>query len=198
MRGRDRKPARKARTPGPLERIGSSVGGRGVTGVETRAQTGGPVPDPQPADLSPPSAVPTPQLRKPRPRGNAQSRGPGSKVCPGAALLPSGPGCHLPPVSQTRRPPSRCCGPGRPRLGASAAPSFSSTAPWQRGTEVRPPRACRQPCGPRCREPGRGRGLQGRTNGAAGRGGHRVYAVRLRCLSFCSPRRIGAYARTHT
>lgn len=72
---------------------------------------------------------------------------------------PFGPGCHLPPGSQTRRPPSRCRGPGRPRPCAAGALSSSSTGPWRVASPLRPPRACRPPCGPRRREPGSGRGL---------------------------------------
>lgn len=87
---------------------------------------------------------------------------------------PFGPGCHLPPGSQTRRPPSRCRGPGRPRPCAAGALSSSSTGPWRVASPLRPPRACRPPCGPRRREPGSGRGLwdeptvQPRTGGKGG------------------------------
>lgn len=46
MRGRDQKPARKARRPEPLN-AETRVGSGGVTRTETRAQAGGPVPDPR-------------------------------------------------------------------------------------------------------------------------------------------------------
>lgn len=174
-----------------------AIRSRGVTGTDARAHAGGPAPDPRPADLSPPSAVTTSPAGETQARGDAGGWGSGSKVCPGPALLPSGPGRHLPPESQTRRPLSRCCEPGRPRLGASAAPSFSSTGPWQHGTEVRPPGACRPPCGPRRREPGKGAGPAG-TYQRRGRGGGAASTwPRLRCLPFCSPGRLGAHTRTH-
>lgn len=140
-------------------------------------------PDPQTADLFPPSAVRTPQLGKLRPRDPAQSRGSGSDVRPSTTLLPSGPGCRLPPGSRTRRPPSRCCGPGRPRRGACAAPSSSSTGPWQFWTAVRPPGEFRPPCGPRRRETGRG-----------GVCGDVPPAPRPRALRARSPGRLGARA----
>lgn len=171
-----------------------AIRSRGVTGTDARAHAGGPAPDPRPADLSPPSAVTTSPPGETQARGDAGGWGSGSKVCPGPALLPSGPGRHLPPESQTRRPLSRCCEPGRPRLGASAAPSFSSTGPWQHGTEVRPPGACRPPCGPRRREPGKGAGPRGRTNGAAEEGAPRQRGPACAASPFAVP---GGLGRTH-
>lgn len=124
--------------------------------------------------------------------GRTRSRESGSNVYPSPALPPFAPGCHLPPGPQTRRPPSRCRGRGRPRPGACEAPSFSSVGPWQVGTAVGPPGASPQPCGPGTGER-EGAEPAGRTTAWRGVGaGPGVYPPRAALPPRPQPQRLGA------
>lgn len=85
MRGANKSRPRRPEGPSLWDALAPAVRTRGLTGPRHVLRPAN-LPDSWPADLSPPSPVPTPQLGKRRPRGAARSRGSGSNVCPSPAL----------------------------------------------------------------------------------------------------------------
>lgn len=165
MRGANKSRPRRPEGPSLRNALAPAVRTRGLTGPRHVLRPAN-LPDSWPADLSPPSAVPTPQLGKRRPRGAARSRGSGSNVCPSPALT------FWARVSSSAWISNSPSSESLLRAWGAAPRRFRSPfffLHWAMAARDRGPAAGLVPAAMRAPAPGNGKGrsLRGRTTGAA-------------------------------